>query len=110
MECPDRADENLSTQATAIKMKFIALTGATGVVGTRLQEYFSDAEFLIFDGDIRDEKTVKKFCRAAASCDAFIHFHLCVPSLTANGHSIACTRGAFICQRGDFQVVNVREE
>ena len=88
MECPDRADENLSTQATAIKMKFIALTGATGVVGTRLQEYFSDAEFLIFDGDIRDEKTVKKFCRAAASCDAFIHLAALVPKQAVDSDPI----------------------
>jgi nucleoside-diphosphate-sugar epimerase len=50
-------------------MKSIALTGASGVVGTRLQQYFKDARFHIFNADIRDELAVKKFCRDSVGCD-----------------------------------------
>lgn len=60
-------------------MKSIALTGSSGVVGKRLQEYLKDAHFFVFDGDIRDEKAVKKFCRESATCDAFIHLAALVP-------------------------------
>ena len=79
MECPDGAEAYLSTKATVVEMKSIALTGSTGVVGTRLQEYFGDAEFFVFNGDIRDEQAVKKFCREAAACDAIIHLAARVP-------------------------------
>jgi nucleoside-diphosphate-sugar epimerase len=60
-------------------MKSIALTGASGVVGTRLQQYFKDARFHIFNADIRDELAVKKFCRDSVSCDAFLHLAALVP-------------------------------
>ena len=60
-------------------MKSIAITGATGVVGKRIQEYFKDAKFLIFDGDIRDELAVKKFCRESTTCDILIHLAALVP-------------------------------
>ncbi len=60
-------------------MKTIALTGGTGVLGVRIQEYFKDTDFIIYKGDIRDEKEVKKFCRDSATCDAFFHFAALVP-------------------------------
>ncbi|WP_374335650.1 NAD-dependent epimerase/dehydratase family protein [Leeia sp.] len=60
-------------------MKSIALTGATGIVGTRLREYFKGAEFVVFKGDVRDPLAVKKFCRESAACDAFIHLAALVP-------------------------------
>jgi nucleoside-diphosphate-sugar epimerase len=60
-------------------MKSIALTGSSGIVGTRLQEHFKDAQFLVFDGDIRDDQAVKKFCRESAGCDAFVHLAALVP-------------------------------
>jgi nucleoside-diphosphate-sugar epimerase len=60
-------------------MKSIALTGATGVVGSRLQKYFKNSNFLIYDDDIRDGNAVKKFCKQAAICDAFIHLAALVP-------------------------------
>lgn len=60
-------------------MKSIALTGSTGVVGTRLQQYFKNVHFHIFNADIRDELAVKKFCRESVNCDAFIHLAALVP-------------------------------
>jgi nucleoside-diphosphate-sugar epimerase len=60
-------------------MKTIALTGGTGVLGVRIQEYFKDTDFIIYDGDIRDEKSVKKFCRDSAGCEAFFHLAALVP-------------------------------
>jgi nucleoside-diphosphate-sugar epimerase len=60
-------------------MKSIALTGSSGVVGSRLQEHFKDAEFFVFNGDIRDAQAVKKFCRESAGCDGFIHLAALVP-------------------------------
>jgi len=60
-------------------MKNIALTGASGVVGTRLREYFKTANFHIFGGDLRDSQAVRKFCRETAACDAFIHLAALVP-------------------------------
>lgn len=69
-------------------MKSIALTGSTGVVGTRLQEYFKDAEFFVFEGDIRDGQAVKKFCRESAACDAFIHLAALVPKQAVDSDPI----------------------
>lgn len=69
-------------------MKSIALTGSTGVVGTRLQEYFKNAEFFVFDGDIRDGQAVKKFCRESASCDALIHLAALVPKQAVDSDPI----------------------
>lgn len=60
-------------------MKLIALTGSTGVLGTRIQQYFQDAKFYIFDGDIRDTDAVKAFCRESVVCDAFLHLAARVP-------------------------------
>ncbi len=60
-------------------MKNIALTGGTGVLGVRIQEYFKDTNFIIYDGDIRDEKEVKRFCRESVTCDAFFHLAALVP-------------------------------
>lgn len=69
-------------------MKSIALTGSTGVVGTRLQEYFKDADFFVFEGDIRDGQAVKKFCRESAACDAFIHLAALVPKQAVDSDPI----------------------
>lgn len=69
-------------------MKSIALTGSSGVIGTRLQEYFKDAQFFVFDGDIRDDQAVKKFCRESAACDAFIHLAALVPKQAVDSDPI----------------------
>lgn len=69
-------------------MKSIALTGSSGVIGTRLQEYFKDARFFVFDGDIRDDQAVKKFCRESAACDAFIHLAALVPKQAVDSDPI----------------------
>lgn len=60
-------------------MKKIAITGATGVVGTALRKHFSGAEFHVFEGDIRDTNEVRKFCRESVDCDALIHLAALVP-------------------------------
>ena len=69
-------------------MKNIALTGASGVVGTRFREYFKDAHFKIFDEDIRDSQAVRKFCRETAGCDAFIHLAALVPKQAVDSEPI----------------------
>lgn len=69
-------------------MKSIALTGSTGVIGTRLREYFNNAKFFVFEGDIRDLQAVKKFCRDAAGCDAFIHLAALVPKQAVDSDPI----------------------
>jgi UDP-glucose 4-epimerase len=69
-------------------MKSIALTGSSGVVGTRLQKYLKNANFYIFDGDIRDSQAVKKFCRESAACDAFIHLAALVPKQAVDSDPI----------------------
>jgi nucleoside-diphosphate-sugar epimerase len=69
-------------------MKSIALTGSSGVVGTRLQEYFKNAQFFCFDGDIRNEQAVKKFCRESAGCDAIIHLAAIVPKQAVDSDPI----------------------
>lgn len=88
MECLDWSEAYLSTQKTAIQMKSIALTGSSGVIGTRLQEYFKDAQFFVFDADIRDDQAVKKFCRESAACDAFIHLAALVPKQAVDSDPI----------------------
>jgi nucleoside-diphosphate-sugar epimerase len=65
-------------------MKSIALTGSSGVVGTRLQQHFKDARFHIFNGDIRDKGAVNKFCRESVDYDAFIHLAALVPKQTVD--------------------------
>lgn len=60
-------------------MKHIAITGATGVVGTRFREIYSNYRFSVFEGDIRSAKDVKTFCKEAASCDALLHLAALVP-------------------------------
>ncbi|TAL65046.1 MAG: NAD(P)-dependent oxidoreductase [Legionella sp.] len=69
-------------------MNSIALTGSTGVVGTRLQQYFKDAHFFVFDGDIRDEQAVKRFCRESATCDVLIHLAALVPKQSVDSDPI----------------------
>lgn len=60
-------------------MKIIALTGSTGVLGTRLREYFKNTTYFVFDGDIRNAQEVKNFCRESVGCDAFVHLAALVP-------------------------------
>lgn len=60
-------------------MKHFAITGASGVVGTRFREIYKDLRFTIFDGDIRNSSEVKEFCKKTASCDAFLHLAALVP-------------------------------
>lgn len=69
-------------------MKSIALTGSTGVLGVRLQEYFPNSKFLIYRGDIRDGPAVNKFCLESAGCDAFIHFAALVPKQAVDKNPI----------------------
>ncbi|HVA66593.1 MAG TPA: NAD(P)-dependent oxidoreductase [Elusimicrobiota bacterium] len=69
-------------------MKNIALTGASGVVGTRLREYFKTADFHVFGGDLRDSQAVRKFCLETAACDAFIHLAAIVPKQAVDSHPI----------------------
>ena len=69
-------------------MKSIALTGSTGVLGVRLQEYFPNSKFLIYRGDIRDGPAVNKFCLESTGCDAFIHFAALVPKQAVDKNPI----------------------
>lgn len=69
-------------------MKKIAMTGSTGVVGTRLREYFKDANFFVYEDDIRDAQAVKRFCRESAACDAFIHLAALVPKQAVDSDPI----------------------
>ena len=69
-------------------MKNIALTGASGVVGTRFREYFKGASFKIFDEDIRNSQAVRKFCREAVECDALIHLAALVPKQAVDSDPI----------------------
>ena len=60
-------------------MKKIALTGASGIIGSSLRKHFQNVSFYSFDGDIRDNQAVKKFCRESVDCDAFLHLAALVP-------------------------------
>jgi UDP-glucose 4-epimerase len=88
MECFGWLKAYLSSQKTVVQMKSIALTGSSGLIGTCLQEHFKDAQFLVFDGDIRDDQAVKKFCRESAGCDAFVHLAAMVTKQTVDTNPI----------------------
>ena len=60
-------------------MKHFAITGASGVVGTRFRAIFKDYKFSIFEGDIRNPTEVRDFCKKTASCDGFLHLAALVP-------------------------------
>lgn len=60
-------------------MKHFAMTGASGVVGSRFREKYENCKFSIYEGDIRDAKEVKEFCKKTAYCDAFLHLAALVP-------------------------------
>lgn len=67
-------------------MKYIAITGASGVLGTRIQQFFKNSKFHIFNQDIRDEIAVMKFCRESVECDAFFHLAALVPKQTVDNN------------------------
>ena len=69
-------------------MRRIALTGASGIIGSTLQRQSPDIQFLCFDGDIRNPEAVQRFCLSAVSCEAIIHLAALVPKQAVDRNPI----------------------
>ena len=70
-------------------MRRIAITGASGIIGTTLQRQFPEIEFFCFDGDIRNPEAVQRFCLSAVSCEAIIHLAALVPKQAVDRNPLA---------------------
>lgn len=57
----------------------IGLTGATGVLGRGVQQWWPSAECRPFTGDIRDAAAVRQWLDEAGPLDAVLHFAAIVP-------------------------------
>lgn len=57
----------------------IGLTGATGVLGRSVQQWWPSAVWAPFTGDIRDATAVQRWLDGAGALDAVLHFAAIVP-------------------------------
>ena len=58
----------------------IGLTGAKGVLGRTLQSEWTDAEWIIFQGDVRDLAALKNWYESVGILDGMFHFAAVVPT------------------------------
>jgi nucleoside-diphosphate-sugar epimerase len=57
----------------------IAITGATGVLGRSARQWWPDAEWIPFTGDVRDLDALRRWIADAGHLDALLHFAAIVP-------------------------------
>jgi nucleoside-diphosphate-sugar epimerase len=57
----------------------IGVTGAEGVLGRSVREHWPEAEWLPYDGDVRDAEAVQRWVDSSGELDAVLHLAAIVP-------------------------------